>query len=127
MTAGLRVLLVEDHADTLHLLARLLQMEGHEVRAAATVAEALHLASADGGCDVLVSDIGLPDGTGLDVMRHVRERYGLKGIAISGFGMDEDVARSLGAGFAEHLVKPVDLDHLEAAIGRVVGERTSAV
>jgi len=68
----------------------------------------------------VVSDIGLPDGSGLDLMTELRERYGLNGIAVSGYGMDEDLKRSRDAGFREHLVKPVGLEELKDAIARVV-------
>jgi CheY-like chemotaxis protein len=72
--------------------------------------------------DLLLSDIGLPDGTGHDLLRHIRVRRGnLPAIAVSGYGMEEDVRQSSEAGFAEHLVKPVDLAKLRGAIGRVLG------
>jgi CheY-like chemotaxis protein len=69
---------------------------------------------------LVISDLGLPDGTGLDVMKHIRGRYGVPAIAVSGYGMEEDVRLSKEAGFVEHLVKPVDLPKLQAAIQRVV-------
>ncbi len=73
--------------------------------------------------DVLVSDIGLPDGSGTDVMRAVRARGAVPGIAMSGFGMEEDVRRSREAGFSEHLVKPVAFGKLKEAIRRVTENR----
>ena len=119
--ASLRVLLVDDHEDTVKLLARLLRMEGHEVRTAGTVAEALSLLAAapgDGGagCDVLVSDIGLPDGTGLELMQRVAALHGVRGIAMTGHCEDEDAAGCRVAGFSAHFVKPIRLDRLLAAI-----------
>jgi CheY-like chemotaxis protein len=66
--------------------------------------------------DLLISDVGLPDGTGLELMTRLRAATGIRGIAISGFGMNGDVEKSLLAGFSEHLVKPVNLEKLEAAI-----------
>jgi CheY-like chemotaxis protein len=70
--------------------------------------------------DLIISDIGLPDGSGLDIMRLVRKRRPIKGIALSGFGMEEDIQRSREAGFSEHLTKPVDLRVLREAIRRLV-------
>lgn len=106
-----RILLVEDHAHSANAIARLLVREGHVVRIASTVAEGLAAASAE-RFDVLVSDLGLPDGSGNDLMRELRQRYGLRGIALSGFGMEEDVARSRAAGFEAHLVKPVRIQQV---------------
>jgi CheY-like chemotaxis protein len=79
---------------------------------------ALELA-ARGGFDLLISDIGLPDGTGLEVMHEVKERYGLKGIALSGFGTDEDVLKSKAAGFEHHVTKPVNFQTLQDIIERL--------
>ena len=127
-TAGpLRILLVEDHADTAEALADLLRLIGHEVRVAGSVASglaaaAVEMESAAGGFDLVVSDLGLPDGSGQDLMRELVRRYGWKGIALSGYGMEEDVRRSREAGFARHLTKPVDLEALRAAIRQVAGE-----
>ena len=70
--------------------------------------------------DLLISDIGLPDGTGLDVMQHLRARQGIKGIALSGFGMEEDLRRSRDAGFSRHLTKPINLQTLQQTIDEVL-------
>ena len=70
-----------------------------------------------------ISDVGLPDGNGTDIIRYLRTTQPIRGIAISGFGMDSDIRKSLEAGFSEHLVKPVKLEKLEAAIARA--ERAS--
>jgi CheY-like chemotaxis protein/two-component sensor histidine kinase len=113
-----QVLLVDDHPDTLRVTKRLLESSGFAVASAASVAAALSLA-ASRRFDVLVSDIGLPDATGHDLMREIRQRYAIPGIAISGFGMDTDLRTSRDAGFVEHLVKPFTLGQLEAAIHRV--------
>ncbi len=116
--AGCRVLLVDDHLDTARAMGRLLKRWGCVVETADSVGSALSVA--DGNkFDVLISDIGLPDGTGLDLIRQLKERHPVKGIAVSGFGMEEDLKLSKTAGFSEHLVKPVDLSKLEAAIRRV--------
>lgn len=116
---GLRVLLVDDHPDTCAALERLLTLRGHQVTAAHNMREALVTAS-HGSFDLLISDVGLPDGNGMDLLRTMRTLQPIRGIAISGFGMDTDIGKSLEAGFAEHLVKPVKLEKLEAAIARVM-------
>lgn len=115
----LRILMVEDHADTAVMLARLLGASGYVVTVATSVGAALEEAARQ-GFDLLVSDIGLPDATGYELMRRLRERGDMpRGIAMSGYGMEEDVRRSFDAGFNEHLVKPVDVSSLEAAIRRL--------
>lgn len=120
---SLHILLVEDHVDTAEAMTDLLSLAGNRVTMAGTVADALTAASAaDGGFDLVLSDLGLPDGSGVDLMRELSRCYGLKGIALSGYGMDEDVRQSLEAGFQKHLTKPVNLQRLEAAIRQVVGE-----
>jgi PAS domain S-box-containing protein len=124
---ALHLLLVEDHADTAEAMADLLRGQGYRVTVAATVAAALAAAEAarragnGAGIDLVVSDLGLPDGSGLDLMRELAKRYGLKGIALSGYGMEDDVRKSREAGFAEHLTKPVDLHALRAAVLRAAG------
>lgn len=120
----LRILLVEDHEDTAQAMADLLELMGHEVAVAGSVAAALALAetSREVGIDLVVSDLGLPDGSGHGLMRELVHLYGWKGIALSGYGMEEDIRRSHEAGFARHLTKPVDLETLRAAIRQVAGE-----
>ena len=120
--SALRLLLVEDNEPTLQVMADLLELAGHDVKPAATVRAARELAASH-TFDLVVSDLGLPDGSGFDLMRELRERYGLQGIAVSGFGMEEDLRRSRAAGFHEHLVKPVDIDKLKAAIARAAAAR----
>jgi len=117
-----RILLVEDHADTLHILSRLLRKWNYAVEAASSVRGALELASKQ-SFDLLISDLGLPDGTGQEIMVHVKEHYGLRGIALSGFGADEDLQSSRAAGFEEHFVKPVNFLVLQAALQRLLRER----
>jgi PAS domain S-box-containing protein len=119
---SLRLLLVEDNEPTLEVMTTLLEMVGHDVKAAPDLRTARRLAEGH-SFDLVVSDIGLPDGSGLDLMRELRERYGLRGIAVSGFGMEEDLRRSHEAGFLEHLVKPVDVDKLKAALARAATAR----
>jgi len=118
---GLRLLLVEDHADTAVAMADLLALLGHQVTIAGSVGAAREAAAA-GRFDLLVSDLGLPDGSGNDLMRELAGRYGLRGIALSGYGMEEDVRQSLEAGFRRHLTKPVTLQTLAAAVREVAGE-----
>jgi CheY-like chemotaxis protein len=115
---ALRVLLVEDHQSTSDVLCRLLTKSGHNVVLATSVAEA-RAAAAASTFDAVVSDLGLPDGTGFELMEELRAKYGLSGIAVSGFGMEEDVRRSQASGFVAHLTKPIDLNELRAALSRL--------
>jgi signal transduction histidine kinase/CheY-like chemotaxis protein len=111
-----RILLVEDHPDTRVLMRKLLASFGHEVTAVGTVGEARTNIGDGRRFDVLVSDISLPDGSGLELMPEFRAKHSARGIAVSGFGMDHDVRRSADAGFAMHLTKPVDMMELLRAI-----------
>jgi PAS domain S-box-containing protein len=113
---GLRILLVEDHGDTAELIASALELEGHHVLSAGDVATALQIAASE-TFDLLLSDLGLPDGTGIDVMRGLRS-FGVTvpGIAFSGYGQDADLDQTRAAGFQAHILKPVDPDRLLEAI-----------
>jgi CheY-like chemotaxis protein len=113
----LHVLLVEDHADSARVLVRLLGAIGYTVTHARDVASAREAARA--GFDLLISDLGLPDGTGHDLMRELCRERPVRGIALSGYGMESDLSRSRDAGFQEHLTKPVNIEQLRAAIERV--------
>ena len=117
--SGHRILVVDDHRDTLAAMAELLEIFGHSVHTADSVASALQAAEAE-RFEVVISDIGLPDGSGLDLIRQLRTRYPARGIALSGFGMEEDLRKSREAGFLEHLTKPVDFDLLQQALARVL-------
>jgi signal transduction histidine kinase/ActR/RegA family two-component response regulator len=120
-----RILLVEDHCDTGRLLARLLKGSGFDVEHAETLHSATDLLSR-GTYELVISDLGLPDGSGLDLMRNIRQKYpSLPGICLSGYGMETDIQTSHEAGFAEHLTKPVDLQQLHAAVSRVLGRADS--
>ncbi len=119
------ILLVEDHEDTARVMERVLTSAGYAVSHASSVAQARDLASSR-KFDLVVSDVGLPDGTGLELMRELRRAYGLCGIALSGFGTDDDLAASKDAGFAEHLTKPVDWDRLRNAITRLIATTKDA-
>ena len=114
-------MLVEDHADTAATLERLLNNSGYAVQTATTFQTALSRLE-ESEFDLLVSDIGLPDGSGLDLMPKFLDTAAgrpIGGIALSGFGMPEDVERSSSAGFDEHLTKPVDFGLLRKALARV--------
>ena len=119
--AGIRLLLVEDHSDTLNTLQRLLTRRGFVVRTAASLTEALEVAD-EYKFDVLVSDIGLPDGRGTELLDQLEARRGerLPAIAMSGFGMEDDLENSRAAGFSEHLTKPVEFAALQQAIARLI-------
>ena len=115
----MRILLVEDDPDTADALAALLRMLGYQAQTAGSIAAALEAASAD-AFDLVICDIGLPDGTGWDLIARLRERSAVKAIALSGYTFDDDVARSRLAGFAAHVAKPVMPEQLQAAIARVM-------
>jgi two-component system CheB/CheR fusion protein len=114
--APLRILLVEDHADTANVLRRLLTKDGHSVRIAESVAAGLAYIELE-SYDILISDLGLPDGNGTQLVAEaIKRQPEIKGIAMSGFGMEEDIKASLAAGFSQHLVKPVDMDILRSLV-----------
>ena len=114
-SAPRNILLVEDHPSTLQVLTLLLGRSGYIVAPATTVTEALALA-ANQPFDLVVSDLGLPDGTGVQLMEKLRSRHGLRGIALTGYGMEEDIARAREAGFVAHLVKPVQISELRRVL-----------
>ncbi len=109
------ILFVEDHADSAEVLSMVLRNMGFEVRTRATVAEATRLAS-ENQFDLLLSDVGLPDGTGIDLIRAIRRHSSYPAIALTGFGMEQDVERFKEEGFDAHLTKPVNLEKLAATI-----------
>lgn len=114
------ILLVEDHTATRVALERLLVRRNFIVRSAASMAEARALA--DGTeFDLLISDVGLPDGSGYDLMEEIGTRCSQRGIALTGYGMDQDLARSRKAGFSVHLTKPVRIQALDAALTDILG------
>lgn len=116
---GADILLVEDHEDTARALKRMLENAGYEVSYASTLASARDLA-AKRRFQLLISDLGLPDGSGLDLMHQLRQSGKVSGIALSGFGSDGDVAAAKAAGFADHFIKPVDWDRLRYTIRRLL-------
>jgi PAS domain S-box-containing protein len=115
--SGLRVLLVEDNQDTLRFLATVLRGRGHDVVTADTIAAARQaVGRSERPFELLVSDIELPDGNGLELMRELAARGGIRGFAMSGYGAEEDLELSRAAGFFEHLIKPIGPSRLDAAI-----------
>ena len=119
MAAGCRrILLVEDHATTAALTARLLRKRGHYVEVAQTKTEAISIGLRE-QFDIVLSDLGLPDGTGFEVMEALRSRPGTTGIALTGYGMEADVAQTMQAGFQFHITKPVDAQKLFRAIEQI--------
>jgi PAS domain S-box-containing protein len=115
----IRILMVEDNDDTSHVIKHLLERHGYAVEAVNTMNSALEAAQA-GEFDLLISDIGLPDGSGIELMRTLQTIKPIRGIAVSGFGMEEDVRRSREAGFAEHLTKPISFKQLHEAVQRLI-------
>lgn len=113
--SGVRILLVEDHEPTRTSLAGLLARRRHHVKMAISVREALALAEKN-DFDVVISDIGLPDGNGYDLFKKLHKQSPVKGIALTGYGMDDDIARSRDAGFTTHLTKPVHIESLDNAL-----------
>ena len=120
----LRIFIVENHDDTRFLLGLLLEQLGHTVFSAATLAEALAQIP-PAHCDVLISDIGLPDGDGWEMLQRSRLAGSVYAIAMSGFGMSSDRQRSLGVGYRHHLLKPVEPYQLERLLDEAA-EATAA-
>ncbi|CAA9377467.1 MAG: hypothetical protein AVDCRST_MAG64-389 [uncultured Phycisphaerae bacterium] len=113
--AGLSILVVDDHQDTLNAMSRLLRRLDHRVTIADSKAAAL--TAADGEAfDLVISDIGLPDGSGLELMRELLARRPIKGIALTGYGLDSDVQATRSAGFDAHLTKPIKFGDVEEVI-----------
>ncbi len=102
---------------TARIMAKLLRQNGYLVTTANSVAGALEVPTED--YDLVVSDIGLPDGSGLELMRTIRLRHDVPGIALTGYGMEEDIRKSREAGFIAHLTKPLDFAKLDAMIRKI--------
>ncbi len=119
-----RILVVEDHADSAMMLTRLLNRAGFSVLSAGCVSEALALADAQESAgtpfNFVVSDLGLPDATGYDLMRSLREKHHIQGVALSGYGQSDDVRRAMEAGFSHHLTKPIDFERLKSIIDQML-------
>jgi signal transduction histidine kinase/ActR/RegA family two-component response regulator len=115
-----RVLFVEDHEPTRTAMARLLKRRGYDVSVAHSVQAGLEQAR-DSRFDVVISDLGLPDGDGCELMIELKKSHpDIRGIALSGYGMDGDLTRSRHAGFSDHLIKPVSVDSLDRAMTRLL-------
>jgi PAS domain S-box-containing protein len=125
--ASMRILLVEDHADTRRCLHRLLESRGHRVSSADDAQSAIELSERE-KFDLLIADVGLPDRTALELLHELRQREPeLPAIALSGYGMPQDVGKSKEAGFIEHFVKPVDLQKLHEVINRLAASKRGRV
>jgi PAS domain S-box-containing protein len=116
-----RILLVEDDAMTARVMAKLLRQNGYLVITANSVSGALEVSPDQ--YDMVVSDIGLPDGSGLELFRSIRSRHDVPGIALTGFGMEDDIRKSQEAGFTAHLTKPIDFARLDAMIRKLSAGR----
>jgi CheY-like chemotaxis protein len=125
MTNPLQILLVEDHPDTRNLLAGYLRSAGHKVRVTSTMREAI-AALGQQQWDLLLSDLGLPDGNGWEMLRAAGDDRVRLAVAMSGFGTGDDKASSRAAGFHEHLIKPVDQDLVDAVLARAQAARRTA-
>ena len=123
--SSLRVLLLEDHEDTARVLAKVLQQMGYEVETCSTVATACQKLK-EMKFDVILSDIGLPDGSGIDFIKAAREICQTPAVALSGYGMAEDIDRCLQAGFEEHLTKPIDIDRLQKTLSSILAKKAAS-
>jgi PAS domain S-box-containing protein len=117
-TKPLRILLVEDHRDTRYMLSRLLTHFGHQVLTAGNIRSALDIVASE-NIEVLLCDIGLPDGSGYEVILQAQQKRPIRAVALTGFGTDEDLRRSKEAGFDFHLVKPVDVHELQTILDKL--------
>ena len=113
-----RILLVEDHSDTAAALRHLLEKTGHSVSVADSVRGAVEMADKF-KIDLLICDVGLPDGDGMHLLAQLRKRHSLQGICLSGRASEEDIEQSRTAGFAAHLAKPVDIIKLESLVRQI--------
>ncbi len=114
----LRILVVEDHSDTLQALSRLLSHFGHEISLADSAQNALNILGSK-EFDVVLCDIALPDGNGYDVIAEAKRRRPVKAVALTGFSATEDIQRGKEAGFDFHLTKPVDFHELRSVLGQI--------
>jgi len=115
---SLRILVVEDHSETLQALSRLLSHFGHEISGADGAQSALNAIESK-KFDVVLCDIALPDGNGYDVIAEAKRKRSVKAVAISGFAATEDIERGRRAGFDFYLGKPVDFHELRSVLGQL--------
>jgi DNA-binding response OmpR family regulator len=118
-----RLLYVEDHQDTLDVTCKLLRAAGHTVVGVNCCAAARKAADDGERFDLLIADLALPDGDGLELLADMRRHYAIDGIVLSGHGLDADLIHSRAAGFAVHLLKPIDFQSLAKAIDNVMARR----
>ncbi|HSV62642.1 MAG TPA: ATP-binding protein [Chthoniobacterales bacterium] len=123
---GPRVLVVDDHVDTCTGMKMMMERRGYRVTVAHTADQAVKKAE-DEAFDLVISDIGLPDRSGYELMQELSATRNLRGIALSGFGMENDVSRARAAGFSEHLTKPINFDRLDEAIQMLLAEPEAAI
>jgi CheY-like chemotaxis protein len=123
---GARVLVVDDHVDTCTGMKMMMERRGYRVTVAHTADQAVKKAEEE-EFDLVISDIGLPDRSGYELMQELSATKNLRGIALSGFGMENDVSRARAAGFSEHLTKPINFDRLDEAIQMLLAEPEAAV
>jgi signal transduction histidine kinase/CheY-like chemotaxis protein len=124
--SGPRVLVVDDHVDTCTGMKMMLERRGYRVAIAHTADQAVEKTQQE-EFDLVISDIGLPDRSGYELMQELSATKNLRGIALSGFGMESDVSRARAAGFSEHLTKPINFDRLHEAIETLRAEPEAAV
>jgi CheY-like chemotaxis protein len=117
-STSLRILLVEDHDETLQIFARLLRHFGHEISVADCAQSALQLVESE-EFDLVLTDIDLPDGSAYNVVSQAKRKQPVKAIALAGFNSDEDIRRSKEAGFDFHLTKPLDFFELRTVLNQV--------
>jgi CheY-like chemotaxis protein len=113
--AAVSILIIEDHVQTSRIMARLVTARGFHVQLAASLAEAEKCVK-QGVIGFVISDLGLPDGNACAFMARLRDEHGLKGAAVSGYGMEGDIARSRDAGFVTHLTKPIRITELDEVL-----------
>ena len=117
-STSLRILLIEDHGETLQIFAHLLRHFGHEISGADCAQSALQLLESK-EFDLVLSDIDLPDGSGYNVVSQAKRKQPVKAVALAGFSTDEDIRRSKEAGFDFHLTKPVDFFELRTVLNQI--------
>ena len=115
MSKSLKIFVVENHPDTLKMMQTYLEMLGHHVLTADSMAGALEVLP-EANCDVLISDIGLPDGDGWMLLRQLKLPRRIYAIAMSGFGMGADHLKSQEAGYRHHLLKPINPRQLDSIL-----------
>src|SRR4026208_485383 len=115
---SLRILVVEDHGDTLQALSRLLNHFGHDISIAEDARSARDMINAK-EFDVVLCDIALPDGNGYDVIAEAKRQGDVKPVALAGFAARDEVEGGREAGFDFHLAKPVDFHELRSVLGQI--------